>query len=147
MEEQKSKFCTRDGVCIVSGLSKSVLMSNGCTKFSICTQFNEKNNKIKEKVIIIDNSSCLNKKCAKGVDKNKVDSFCLECRDFIISDKNIYLKNKIEVLLRCLVEYCFNGKNCIDISCLDCFRCRVYSDKKNKWVEFRGGKDLKGNNF
>ena len=145
MEEKKSKFCTKDNSCAESGLSKRILKSNGCTKHESCSNFFEKDNKIQEKIQRIE-ASCTNKKCHKDPNVKKVNTSCLGCRNFSISDGS-NLINVFETLSRCLDEYCGFGKNCIDASCMNCERLRLYDDVKGRWVEFRGGKDIKGNNF
>jgi hypothetical protein len=145
MEEQKSKFCVKDCNCTESGLSLSILMSNGCLKHSFCENFSEKNNKIREKVLPI-KGVCSIKKCYKDNMKNKINSGCLDCKKFSI-EENGFLKNKIDLLIRCLNTYCSFGKNNVDLKCLDCIQSRIFSEKKQTWVQFRGGKDLKGNNF
>lgn len=145
MEEQKSKFCVKDGVCSNSGLSRRILKSNGCTKYESCNEFCEKNNKIQESILKL-NSACKTKKCYKNSNIKKVKSSCIECRNFRISDDS-NLNNLLEILSRCIDEYCFKGKNSIDFSCIECDKLRLFNDDSGRWVEFRGGKDLKGNNF
>ncbi|MCK9440310.1 MAG: hypothetical protein M0Q13_02700 [Methanothrix sp.] len=145
MEEQKSKFCVKDSVCNISGLSRRILKSNGCTKYESCNEFCEKNNKIKENILNI-KAACKTKKCYKGSNIKKVKSSCIECRNFKISE-DFNLNNLLEILSRCIDEYCFKGKSNIDFSCIDCDKLRLFNDNSSRWVEFRGGKDLKGNNF
>lgn len=146
MIERKSKFCAKFGICKKSGLSRMVLMSNGCTKYAECDDFFERKEKIKEKVISLKSSCFADNSCHRDEKKSKVDSGCLDCRDFqILSNGN--LCRSVEFHLRCLDEYCQYGKGAMDDKCLDCSMCRVFSDKRQVWVEFRGGKDLKGNNF
>lgn len=145
MEERKSKFCAKCGICEKSGLSKMVLMSNGCTKYLECEDFFERNEKIKEKVIGL-NSSCFAENGCYKDGKLKVNSNCYDCRDFqTLANGNLF--KKLDLHMRCLDEYCQYGKGLIDKTCLDCAKCRIYSEQKQVWVEFRGGKDLKGNNF
>jgi hypothetical protein len=143
MEEQRFKFCLKEDVCNKSGLSKRILKLNGCTKHSSCEEFIQKIEKIKEKMLLLKNYVCLKKKCTKEIDIKKINLPCLDCRNLVSStDSN---SNKIEVLARCVDEYCSKCKNILDLECIDCEKCRLFNDKI--WVEFRGGKDLKGNNF
>lgn len=143
MEEQRFKFCLKDDVCNKSGLSRRILKLNGCTKHCSCEDFVQKIEKIKEKVLLLKNYTCSKKKCTKDFIVKKVNLSCLDCRNLVNSiDSN---SKNIEVLVRCVDEYCNKGKNTIDLECIDCEKFRLFNDKI--WVEFRGGKDLKGNNF
>lgn len=143
MEEQRFKFCLKEDICSKSGLSRRILKLNGCTKHSCCKDFTQKIEKIKEKIVLLKNYVCSKKKCNKDFTTKKIGLSCLDCRNLISSTEPN--SNKIEVLVRCIDEYCSKGKNSIDLECIDCEKFRLFNDKN--WIEFRGGKDLKGNNF
>jgi hypothetical protein len=137
MEELKFRFCAKAGSCNKSGLSLMILMSNGCTKCDDCEQFFEKKEKMREKILKI-NSSCTSVNGCHKLRKGKPDSACFDCRNLSISNQS-NTENKLDYHARCIDGYCSSGKTEIDINCLECKKCRIFSERKRIWLEFRGG--------
>lgn len=138
-----TKHCLRAKICEKSGLSKLVLCTSGCTKYAECEDFLEKNDKIKDKILRV-NAGCTKVKCNRdGRERCKDD--CVDCQGFKLDEQN--RKRALELHARCINEYCYNGKKEIELKCLDCIECRLFSIDKQAWTSFRGGKDIKGRNL
>lgn len=135
-----TKHCLRTKICDKSGLSKLVLSTTGCTKYAGCTDFLEKSEKIKDKILLV-NVGCTRAKCNRdGRERCKDD--CVDCQGFKLDEHG--KKRSLELHARCINEYCYHGKKVIDVECLECLECRLFSIDKQSWASFRGGKDIKG---